>query len=339
MQLFSGSQLYLPQYYMQAIIGNDIKKAKGYLTNGELVAIPTETVYGLAANALNEAAVIKIFEAKNRPQFNPLIVHCSSWQEVINYTQHIPAKAITLANKFTPGPLTFLLDKKDSIPDIVTAGSAKVAVRIPDHPLTLALLKLLDFPLAAPSANPFGYISPTSAQHVYQQLSDKIPYILDGGDAVVGLESTIIGFDENDAVILHRSGGISIEEIEDTLSEKVLLHISIEKNKPETPGQLKSHYSPNTPLYTGNIDELIKKFEGKKIAVISFSKQYNNVDVAHQCILSPKNDLHEAAKNLFAALRMIDALQLDVILAEIFPQEGIGLAINDRLDRARADNK
>ena len=324
---------------MQAIIGNDIEKAKWYLTNGDLVAIPTETVYGLAANALDEEAVIKIFEVKNRPQLNPLIVHCSSWQEATNYVQHIPAKAFLLAEKFTPGPITFLLDKKNSIPDIVTAGSAKVAIRIPNHPLTLALLKLLDFPLAAPSANPFGYISPTTAQHVLQNLSGKIPYILDGGSSAVGLESTIIGFDENDKVVLHRLGGTSIEAIEKTLGEKILLHQKEEKNVPETPGQLKSHYAPYTPLYTGDVNELIKKFEGNKIAVISFSKLYDGIAPGYQFILSPKNDLHEAAKNLFAALRTIYGLQADIILAEIFPEEGIGRAINDRLSRAKVENK
>ncbi len=324
---------------MQSVIGNDIEKAKWYLTNGELVAIPTETVYGLAANALDGDAVIKIFEVKNRPQFNPLIVHCASWQQATNYVQHIPAKAVVLAEKFTPGPLTFLLDKKNNIPDMVTAGSAKVAVRIPHHALTLALLNLLDFPLAAPSANPYGYISPTTAQHVFESLSGKIPYILDGGNSAVGLESTIMGFDENDKVVLHRSGGISIEAMEETLGEKILLHPMQEKNSPLAPGQLKSHYAPHTPLYTGDVNELIKKFKGNKIAVISFSKNYDALSPGHQFILSPKADLHEAAKKLFAALRTIDQLMPDVILAEIFPDEGIGRAINDRLEKARAENK
>lgn len=323
---------------MLAIIGNDIKKAKQLLMNGDVVAIPTETVYGLAANALNADAVIKIYEVKNRPSFNPLIVHCADWTEAEKYVKQIPEKARILAQKFTPGPLTFLLDKKDIIPDIVTAGSPKVAIRIPDHPLTLALLKSLDFPLAAPSANPFGYISPTSAQHVFANLHDKIPYILDGNISTVGLESTIIGFDENEKVILYRYGGISAEMIEETLGEK----ISVEKkdtHKPVTSGRLKSHYAPHTSLYTGNIDELIESNKGKKIAVISFAKHYEGIDIADQFILSPNRDLAEAAKNLFAVLRMIDQLNVDVILAEILPDEGIGRAINDRLERAKAENK
>ena len=177
---------------MHTITGTDIEKAKQFLMNGELVAIPTETVYGLAANALNEEAVIKIFEVKNRPSFNPLIIHCDSWQTAQQYVQQVPEKAHLLAEKFTPGPLTFLLAKRNIIPDLVTAGSEKVAIRIPNHPLALALLQSLDFPLAAPSANPFGYISPTTAAHVFENLNEKIPYILDGGSATIGLESTIM---------------------------------------------------------------------------------------------------------------------------------------------------
>ena len=324
---------------MQTITGNDIEKARGFLMNGELVAIPTETVYGLASNALNEAAVVKIFEVKNRPAFNPLIIHVGSWREVEKYVQHIPAKATLLAEKFTPGPLTFLLQKKSIIPDIVTAGSEKVAIRIPNHPLTLALLESLDFPLAAPSANPFGYISPTTAQHVLENLTEKIPYILDGGAATVGLESTIIGFDENEQVLLYRTGGISTEEIEAVLKEKILPAPTSPQKNPETSGQLKSHYAPHTPLYIGDVDELKKRFEGKRIATISFTKKVEDIDANKQFVLSKNGSLAEAAKNLFAALRAIDELRADVILAEIFPDEGIGRAINDRLGRAQADHK
>jgi L-threonylcarbamoyladenylate synthase len=324
---------------MQTITGTDIEKAKQFLTNGELVAIPTETVYGLAANALNSAAVIKIFEVKNRPSFNPLIVHFASWKIAREYVQDVPAKAHLLAKKFTPGPLTFLLKKKDSIPDLVTAGKERVAIRIPNHPLALALLQSLDFPLAAPSANPFGYISPTTAAHVAENLNGKIPYILDGGSATVGLESTIIGFDENDKVLLYRSGGISIEAIEKLIHEKVIPAPSSPQKNPETSGQLKSHYAPHTPLYIGNIDQLKNEFEGKKIATISFTKKIDGIENGYGFILSPKGNLHEAASNLFAALRKIDQLDADVILTETFPNEGIGRAINDRLNRAKAENK
>ncbi len=324
---------------MHTIIGNDIKKAGEYLINGEVVAIPTETVYGLAGNALNEDAVLKIYEAKNRPSFNPLIVHIKSWEEAREYVRQIPAKAKLLAEKFTPGPLTFLLYKKEIIPDLVTAGSDKVAIRIPNHPVALQLLQLLNFPLAAPSANPFGYISPTTAQHVLEGLDGKIPYILDGGVANVGLESTIIGFDENENVLLYRTGGISAEQIEEVLNEKVTVSKLSSEEAPETAGQLKSHYAPHTPLYVGNIDELKKQFEGKRIATISFTKQFDSIDEAKQFILSDSGNLEEAAKNLFTVLRLTDKLKVDVILAERFPDEGIGRAINDRLNKAQVENK
>lgn len=324
---------------MQTITGTDIQQAKHFLEAGGLVSIPTETVYGLAANALETEAVIKIFEVKNRPTFNPLIVHCKSWDAVPGYVRHIPAKAHVLAKKFTPGPLTFLLSKKEVVADLVTAGSDKVAIRIPNHPLTLALLELLSFPLAAPSANPFGYISPTTAGHVAENLNGKIPYILDGGPASIGLESTIIGFDEDENVLLYRSGGVSTEEIESVIGESVKpAPLSSQKN-PETSGQLKSHYAPNTPLYSGDIDTLRNRFEGKRIATISFTKKIEGIAASYQFILSPKGDLHEAASNLFSALRKIDQLDAEVILTEPFPNEGIGRAINDRLNRARAENK
>jgi L-threonylcarbamoyladenylate synthase len=324
---------------MHTIIGNDIKKAGQYLMNGELVAIPTETVYGLAGNALDENAVVKIFEAKNRPAFNPLIVHVANWLSAERYVENIPVKATLLAEKFTPGPLTFLLPKKNTIPDIVTAGSRQVAIRIPNHPLTLDLLESLDFPLAAPSANPFGYISPTTAAHVLEGLSGKIPYILDGGAANIGLESTIIGFDEQQRVLLYRSGGISAEQIEQLLKEKITAAISAPQTNPATSGQLKSHYAPHTPLYRGDIAVLKERFAGKKIATISFYKQFDGINADRQFVLSKSGSLAEAAKNLFTVLRQTDKLNVDVILAEIFPDEGIGRAINDRLGKAQAENK
>ena len=321
---------------MDTITGTDIYKAQSLLQAGELVAIPTETVYGLAANALNEDAVLKIFQVKNRPAFNPLIIHCSSWEKAGLYVKEVPDKAIVLARAFTPGPLTFLLKKNTIISDLVTAGSDRVAVRIPNHPLTLRLLELLDFPLAAPSANPFGYISPTTAGHVMKSLAGKIPYILDGGSAGIGVESTIIGFDDNERVILHRSGGISIEAIEAVLNEQIIVASQILTTQPLVPGQLKSHYAPYTPLYLGEIEKMLPEWINKKVATISFTKRFEGVPPEQQFVLSPVGSLPEAAKNLFAALRAIDQLQVDVILAEIFPNEGIGRAINDRLNRAGA---
>jgi L-threonylcarbamoyladenylate synthase len=323
---------------MRTLISHNIQEAKHYLVNNDVVAIPTETVYGLAANALDVVAVLKIFIAKDRPQFNPLIVHCASWDKVVNYVTEIPQKIELLARAFSPGPISFLLPKKDNIPDLVTAGSSLVAIRIPNHPVTTELLKQLSFPLAAPSANEFGYISPTTAQHVLDSLGGKIPFILDGEPATVGLESTIVGYDENGTIVIHRLGGIGVEEIEQELREKVIIKNNNDA-KPQTSGQLKSHYAPSTPLYTGNIAELIKQHQHKDIVTISFKDKYDGISLLNQFILSPKGDLHEAAQNLFAILRKIDALDADIILAEIFPEKGLGRAINDRLERAKVEHK
>jgi L-threonylcarbamoyladenylate synthase len=318
---------------MQTQIGTDINMAIAYLEQGEVVAIPTETVYGLAGNALDEEAVLNIYEAKQRPRFNPLILHVSSFDKFSLYARDIPEDCRKLAERFSPGPLTFLLLKQDSVPDLVTAGSEKVAIRIPSHPVTLSLLQQLDFPLAAPSANPFGYVSPVTARHVYDGLQGRIPYILDGGPCSVGLESTIVGF-EGEEIILYRHGAIPLESIEEITGKPVrqlIHHVQI-----DTPGQLKSHYAPNIPLWVGDVDSLMQVHHGKKIAVISFNKRYTYPEPAFQFVLSPSADFHEAARNLFKVLREIDSLDADIILAERFPEVGLGRAINDRLQRAQA---
>jgi len=314
---------------MALITGKDIIKAAKFLTQNEIVAIPTETVYGLAANALDAGAVLKIFEAKNRPHFDPLIVHIGNKADIDRYVLNVPATAQKLINAFWPGPLTLVLPKKDIIPDLLTSGLSEVAIRMPNHPLTLELLRLLSFPLAAPSANPFGYISPTTAQHVEEQLGDKIPYILDGGPANIGVESTIVRF-EDEKVIVLRLGGIPVEEIAKIASE---VEIQVNPNdNPVAPGQLSSHYAPRKPLYVGNIAELLDEFKDKRIGLISFGKAiYSNT--SRQWNLSPDSDLHEAAKNLFRTLREADASDVDVIIARYVPDEGLGKAINDRLRR------
>lgn len=320
---------------MKTIIGTDISIAQQLLEQGNLVAIPTETVYGLAANALNDDAVLKIFEAKNRPQFNPLIVHTHSWAAAQEFVKNVPQIAHSLAAKFCPGPLTFLLEKEHNISDLLTAGSNFVAVRIPNHQVALDLLSKLSFPLAAPSANQFGYISPTTAQHVLDSLDSKIPYILNGGNTSVGLESTIIGFDKNENVIVHRVGGISIEDIEKHIGKTVIWAAKNEENKPQTSGQLKSHYAPNTPLIIGNIETLHQDYLGKKIGLISLANSYPQLQFEERMLLSPSNNLHEAAQNLFSFLRKIDQMQLNIILVESLPNVGLGRAINDRLQRAQ----
>ena len=316
----------------KTIIGTDIQVAKTFLENGEVVGIPTETVYGLAGNALNQDAALKIFAVKNRPHFDPLIVHTYSITEIEKYVSEIPEKACLLMQHFMPGALTLLLKKKSLIPDIITSGLDTVAIRVPDHPLTLQLLKELPFPLAAPSANPFGYISPTTAAHVFDQLHGKIPYILDGGPTVVGVESTIVGFDGEEAVI-YRLGGLAIEEIERVIG-KITVNINAASN-PKTPGMMKSHYAPAIQLIFNNPVALEKlKAENKKAGVICFDQKIEGLDKSTQIMLSPQGDLNEAAKNLFAAMRSLDTSDLDIIYAVKFPDAGLGRAINDRLKRA-----
>jgi len=313
-------------------IGIDIEKAKQILQQGGLVAIPTETVYGLAANGLDKNAVLKIFEAKNRPHFDPLIIHTNSIDKIKLWVNDFPGWAQQLANVFWPGPLTLLLPKKKIIPDLVTSGLPNVAVRIPNHKLTLQLLDSLDFPLAAPSANPFGYVSPTTATHVATQLQNQVDYILDGGTCDVGIESTIVGF-ENNCVTVYRLGGLSVEDIEHIVG-KVNVQVNQSSN-PTAPGMLKSHYAPTKPLFIGDVNDFLKNNESKKIGVISFYKEYST-EKSHLKILSPNQDLKEAAHNLFAAIRDLDASDVEVIIAEKFPDNFLGRAINDRLQRASA---
>ncbi len=316
-----------------AEIGKDIIKAKGFLEENLLVAIPTETVYGLAANALDPNAIAKIFEAKERPTFDPLIVHTFNLEQVYQFVTEIHPALLKLAEAFWPGPLTLLLPKKRIIPDLVTSGLDRVGVRIPNHPLTLELLSKLAFPLAAPSANPFGYISPTKAEHVQKQLGDKIQYILDGGDCSVGLESTIVG-EENGELILYRLGGLAIDEIEKVVG-KVTVQLNQSSN-PKAPGQLKSHYAPSKPFYIGNLDELQNKYANQKMGVLTFGGHHSLKDALVIKNLSPTGNLREAAINLFSFLRELDESNVEVILCNFLPPKGLGLAINDRLKRAAA---
>lgn len=311
--------------------GKDILKAKAILEEGGLVAIPTETVYGLAANALNAEAVAKIFQVKKRPTFDPLIVHTAHLDQAKEYLLSIPDTAYRLAEAFWPGPLTILLNKKSIIPDLVTSGLDRVAIRIPAHPLSKQLLEILPFPLAAPSANPFGYISPTLPSHVNDQLGDSIPYILDGGPCSVGIESTIVGF-ESDEPFIYRLGGMSVEAIETIIGPvKTKSHSS---SNPSSPGMLQSHYAPGTKLIIGDIDQLISRYSDKNFAILSFQRKFKEISADRQLDLSPAGDLSEAAQKLFTALRDLDKRGFDIILTQLVPDTGLGRAINDRLRRA-----
>ncbi|MEN0005233.1 MAG: L-threonylcarbamoyladenylate synthase [Bacteroidota bacterium] len=313
------------------MIGTSIPQAIHFLQDEQVVAIPTETVYGLAGNAFSESAVLQIFKVKNRPSFDPLIVHTSHWERAKGWVRDMPEVLAHLAKAFTPGPLTLLLSKKAVIPDLVTSGSPLVAIRVPGHPLTQQLLGQLAFPVAAPSANPFGYISPTTAQHVEQQLGDKIPYILDGGACTVGLESTIVGI-ENGQVTIFRKGGISVEAIEAQVGKVVVKAHST--SNPKAPGMLKSHYAPRVPLVITTKDTAPLPFVPQLTGAIRFQHLHPAIPAEQQVILSENGGLEEAARRLFAAMRQLDGMALEGIVAELVPEQGLGRAINDRLRRA-----
>lgn len=313
------------------MIGQDILHASQLLKKGELVGIPTETVYGLAGNALSEITVSKIFEVKKRPVFDPLIIHIDTWDKIKNYASHIPDEFQALAKYFSPGPITYLLPKKNIIPSLVTSGSPMVAIRIPKHPITLELLRQLDFPLAAPSANPFGGISPTSALHVERMLGSAIPYILEGGVCQIGLESTILGI-INQKVCVLRKGGVQIEDIESIIGPVDVQDTST--SNPQAPGMLESHYAPKKPFYVGCIPDLLEKYKGQKVGVLSYQKHYDESSIHY--ILSLSGDLSESAQRFFNGLHFLDQSSVDIIIGELVPDQGLGKAINDRLKRAAA---
>jgi L-threonylcarbamoyladenylate synthase len=314
---------------MHTAVGRDLALAKALLDDEQLVAIPTETVYGLAGNALSERALAAIFRAKNRPQFNPLIMHLPFWQAVKPYVTYLPEAATTLAMHFSPGPIAYLLFRRPHVPDLLTAGHPKLAVRIPAHPLTLQLLRSLSYPLAAPSANTFGYVSPTSAAHVVQGLGGKVAYVIDGGTCAVGVESTIVDF-EGDTVVVRRLGGISVAQIEAVLDAKVVVATQ-PTDHPVAPGMLASHYATATPLVVGSAAHLQKKYPGKNLLCIGFG----SVPGTPGFNLSQSGDTDEAARNLFATMRLADAAGADLIVAPLLPAAGLGPAINDRLQKAQ----
>lgn len=305
-----------------------IKQAAEIIKKGGLVAFPTETVYGLGADALNPIAVAKIFEAKKRPSFNPLIMHIAKKDWLNRYTNYSDKRIDKLVEKFWPGPLTLVLPKKENVPDIVTSGNPTVAIRMPNHEVALQLIDECGTPLAAPSANKFGHLSPTTAKHVYKYLGDKVDLILDGGKSAVGVESTIIQYYENNFYML-RFGGITKEDIENEIGE--IKSGKIDVNKPNAPGQLPFHYSPNTPLHF--YDEKLLE-SGKKIGAVFFQKKKSNWNFAVEKILSVNGDLREAASNLFLYLHEMEKEGLDFILIEPVEEKGLGRAIMDRLRKA-----
>jgi L-threonylcarbamoyladenylate synthase len=317
-----------PPPFFETRIGTDLEEAAWWLKRGEPVGVPTETVYGLAGNALRADAVARIFSVKNRPTFDPLIVHVSGSVGAAAYVGEMPAWARVLAAHFWPGPLTLLLPRREIIPDLVTSGLERVGIRVPAHPLVQELLGRLPFPLAAPSANPFGYISPTQAAHVVDQLGGLIPYVLDGGACRVGLESTVVGW-EGEALKIYRPGGIAREAIEAVVGP--VGTVAYSGSHPGAPGMLEAHYAPRKRLIVGSIPE--QPVVGNP-GVLCFGHpgrfhRYRWVEVLSEC-----GNPEEAAQNLFGALRRLDASDASLILAEWLPEAGLGRAVNDRLLRA-----
>lgn len=316
-----------------AQLGADVAQAIHFLQRGDVVGIPTETVYGLAGNALNPDAVLRIFSVKARPAFDPLIVHTDSLEKAESFVETIPEPARRLAEAFWPGPLTLVLPRRPVVPDLVTSGLDTVGVRVPNHPLTLDLLRRLDFPLAAPSANPFGYISPTTAQHVADQLGGQIPYVLDGGPCRVGLESTIVGF-ENGQPVVYRLGGLALERLEAVAGPLAVRSHST--SNPKAPGMLSSHYAPRKPFRLVPVAEALRTVPAHRLGALRHREPAPEIPEKNQFVLAPTGEAAEAAKNLFAALRRLDGLDVDMIVGELLPETGLGRAVNDRLRRAAA---
>ena len=317
-------------------VGKSINESVKNLIKGKIVCIPTETVYGLGVNALDQKAVDKVFKLKKRPYFDPLICHTNSIEKVKMFVKNFPRKAEILAKKFWPGPLTILLEKKKIVPDITTSKLKTVGFRIPDNKLTLSILEKIDFPIAAPSANPFGYISPTLPKHILDMFKNDISYVLDDGGCDIGIESTIVGF-ENKKTLVYRVGGITIEKLENVIGEVEIFKKNIKL--PISSGMLKNHYSPKKDLIVGEIQSLIKKYINKKIGILSFNKFYKGIDLKNQIILSKNLNLEQASRNLYKSLHLLDNMNIDIILTSLLPNHGIGKSINDRIIKASKKNE
>ncbi|QGG47091.1 L-threonylcarbamoyladenylate synthase [Heliorestis convoluta] len=346
---------------------HQIAEAAQLLKQGQLVAFPTETVYGLGANALDSQAVNKIFQAKGRPSDNPLIIHIAQIEDLAQLTTDVPPLAQRLAEKFWPGPLTLVLPAAPTVPREVTAGLNTVAVRMPNHPIALELIKTAGLPVAAPSANRSGKPSPTRAHHVSKDLENKIAAIIDGGPCSVGIESTVVDATGPEPIIL-RPGGITFEMLEATTSERLTtiapgLHgtrANLETDEtPRSPGMKYTHYAPQAPLYllTGTWEEQVKKLE-KIQERIEKSKEKIGLFISEESfrIISKKSNhriekgaipviqragsrenLKDIAAGLFDALRAFDETEANLIIAETYPTHGIGLALMNRLTKAAGD--
>jgi L-threonylcarbamoyladenylate synthase len=320
----------------KAVAPQTIEEAAALIRGGEVVAFPTETVYGLGANALDGRAVARIFEAKGRPRFNPLIVHVASRAEAEKYVQ-CDARAKGLMAAFWPGPLTLILRKREEggLSDLVSAGLPTVAIRMPDHAAARSLIEAAGVPIAAPSANVSGEPSPTTPRHVQESLGGRIPLILAGGACRVGLESTVLDLSGEHPVIV-RAGAVDADDLEPYIGS-VAYELEA-ASSPKSPGQLLKHYAPSIPLRLGAVDvdaeEGLLAFGSTKFMGIKTGGFANQLPDAKFKNLSEKGDLHEAAANLFAMLRDLDNAENKGIAVMAVPERGIGIAINDRLRRA-----
>ncbi|MEH7505357.1 L-threonylcarbamoyladenylate synthase [Neobacillus drentensis] len=320
--------------------------AANFLRDNEVVALPTETVYGLGGNAESDVAVGKIFAAKGRPSDNPLIIHIAEKKQLNGFVAEVPVKAEVLMEAFWPGPLTIIFKKKEGVlAETATAGLATVAVRMPDHPVALALLKRCGLPIAAPSANSSGKPSPTNAEHVMDDLNGKIAGVIDGGATGIGVESTVIDCTEAIPVIL-RPGGVTKEQLEAVVGEvRVDAALTDEAAQPKAPGMKYRHYAPNAPLYmvsgtTKFLQRLVeeKRMEGLRVGVLTTSENAGvyEADVVLAC--GKRAALTTVAAALYDTLRRFNLEKVDVIYSEVFPNEGVGNAIMNRLQKA-AGNK
>lgn len=319
---------------MQNYTIEEIVKA---LLEGELVALPTETVYGLAANALNPTAVRKIFEVKGRPFIDPLIVHSLDISQV-DQLAYLPEVAFKLSEIFWPGPLTIILPKKNIVPEIVTAGLQSVGIRVPKHPIFQQILIETKIPIAAPSANPFGYLSPTEAHHVKKTLGSKIQYIIDGGPCEIGLESTILNLLDPQNPEILRPGPISADDLEYIFGFKPKYTTrSSHSGAQIAPGLLKSHYSPHASLQLFKTGETPNLSELQGLNAIVFIKRphiINNRIALNTFWLSENGNLNEVSKNLFSLLERLDTQRINTIFIELPEKQGLGIAICNRLERA-----
>ncbi len=324
-----------------------LHEAAAIIQQGGLVAFPTETVYGLGADALNSTAVARIFAAKKRPFYDPIIVHVADAAELPRVAQNVPPLAYQLANQFWPGPLTLVLPKGTAVPDVVTAGGPTVAVRCPAHPVALALIYAAGTPIGAPSANRFSHTSPTSAQHVWEDLAGEVALILDGGPTLVGVESTVLDITGEKPLLL-RPGGVPLEALQALLPE---VAVQRQMAPPHTdlpsPGMLERHYAPHTELWLFTGEETAvrqamlqtakeQRGNGRSVALLLAQEDvpFFAAGEWETAVVGSVADLEGVARQLFYTLRQIDRLDVSLILARDFPQVGLGLAVHDRLVRA-----